>query len=116
MKHVHLTMTVSVLSVPGAFDGRIGDTYFASYSEMVGENDRRKMRYGLITVIFAEPPVYPGDPFAMQTIPLLTLYEDGDAVDSGIFLPGINAGYSGGAPDLGAYEIGITPPRYGPLR
>jgi hypothetical protein len=36
------------------------------------------------------------------------------AVDSGVVLPGITDGFSGRAPDLGAYEQGIEPPHYGP--
>jgi hypothetical protein len=36
------------------------------------------------------------------------------AVDRGLALPGINDGYSGRAPDLGCYEAGAPPPRYGP--
>jgi hypothetical protein len=36
------------------------------------------------------------------------------AVDKGVVLPNITDGYSGKAPDLGAYEVGATPPVYGP--
>jgi hypothetical protein len=36
------------------------------------------------------------------------------AVDAGTVLPGITDGYSGNAPDLGAYELGHERPRYGP--
>jgi hypothetical protein len=36
------------------------------------------------------------------------------AVDAGEVLPGINDGYAGRAPDLGAYELGGKPPHYGP--
>jgi hypothetical protein len=36
------------------------------------------------------------------------------AVDAGIELPGITDGFTGRAPDLGAYETGIPIPHYGP--
>jgi hypothetical protein len=35
-------------------------------------------------------------------------------VDRGVVLPNVNEDFSGGAPDLGALEIGRPPPRYGP--
>ena len=38
----------------------------------------------------------------------------GKAVDAGIRLPGVNDGFSGNAPDLGAYELGQPLPKYGP--
>ena len=36
------------------------------------------------------------------------------AIDKGVVLPTINDGYTGQAPDLGAYELGAEPPHYGP--
>jgi hypothetical protein len=36
------------------------------------------------------------------------------AIDKGMVLPTINDGFAGQAPDLGAYELGSTPPHYGP--
>ncbi len=36
------------------------------------------------------------------------------AVDRGVALPGVTDGFAGGAPDLGAVELGQTPPIYGP--
>jgi hypothetical protein len=38
------------------------------------------------------------------------------AVDRGAVLPNITDGLSGQAPDLGALELGQTPPHYGPRR
>ena len=53
-----------------------------------------------------------------------TLYDPADfnfalrpgsaAVDAGVPMAGINDGYTGRAPDLGAYELGQAPPHYGP--
>ncbi len=36
------------------------------------------------------------------------------AVDHGVVLPTVTNGYAGAAPDLGALELGATPPYYGP--
>ena len=36
------------------------------------------------------------------------------AVDKGVVLPTVTDGYAGAAPDLGALELGATPPHYGP--
>jgi hypothetical protein len=39
----------------------------------------------------------------------------GKAVDAGVPIPTVNDGFSGRAPDLGAWETGRPAPRYGPL-
>lgn len=44
----------------------------------------------------------------------LTLQQGCTAIDAGVVLPNINDGYSGTAPDIGAYEVGNSLPRYGP--
>ena len=36
------------------------------------------------------------------------------AVDAGVVLPNVTDGFTGKAPDLGAYEVGVPPPHYGP--
>ncbi len=36
------------------------------------------------------------------------------AIDRGVNLPNVNDGFTGQAPDLGALELGQTPPHYGP--
>jgi hypothetical protein len=36
------------------------------------------------------------------------------AVDAGVRIDGVNDGFGGAAPDLGAYEVGAPVPRYGP--
>jgi hypothetical protein len=44
----------------------------------------------------------------------LRLKGDSAAVDAGEVLPGLNNGFAGKAPDLGAYEAGSNLPQYGP--
>jgi hypothetical protein len=53
---------------------------------------------------------------APVTIPSqhMTLMTGCAAIDAGAILPNINDGFAGGAPDLGAYELGQSLPTYGP--
>jgi hypothetical protein len=44
----------------------------------------------------------------------LRLRKGAAAIDAGIALPNVTDGFSGGAPDLGAYELGAPLPHYGP--
>ena len=46
--------------------------------------------------------------------PDLRLAEGTAAIDGGEALPGVNDGFAGAAPDLGAYELGAALPHYGP--
>jgi hypothetical protein len=43
-----------------------------------------------------------------------TLKPGSAAIDRGVKLPNVTDGYTGQAPDLGALELGQTPPHYGP--
>jgi hypothetical protein len=42
------------------------------------------------------------------------LKPDSAAIDHGAILPNVTDGFTGHAPDLGALELGQTPPHYGP--
>lgn len=57
----------------------------------------------------------PGPP-PLTTIPpqMMTLNSNCPAVDAGVVLPNINDGFTGSAPDMGAYEFGAPLPQYGP--
>ncbi|HYE05975.1 MAG TPA: right-handed parallel beta-helix repeat-containing protein [Planctomycetota bacterium] len=44
----------------------------------------------------------------------VALAADATAIDAGLALPGINDGFAGKAPDLGAYEFSVAAPHYGP--
>jgi hypothetical protein len=44
-----------------------------------------------------------------------TLMRGSAAIDKGVVLPNITDGFTGRAPDLGAFEYGQTPPHYGPI-
>jgi hypothetical protein len=58
-----------------------------------------------------QPPVSTDESHAAAD---LRLQRGSDALDRGEQLPGINDGFTGNAPDLGAYEAGATLPHYGP--
>jgi hypothetical protein len=55
----------------------------------------------------------PGHPYEAVALNF-RLKPDGKAIDAGVKLPNVNDGFSGRAPDLGAYEAGQPPPVYGP--
>ena len=56
-------------------------------------------------------PLAPPESMPFQ---FMTLREGSEAIDAGIPLAGINDGFVGTAPDLGAYEKGLGLPWYGP--
>ena len=51
---------------------------------------------------------------ALQSPPDATLAGGSNALNNGVVLPNVNDGYTGGAPDLGALELGCPLPLYGP--
>jgi hypothetical protein len=55
----------------------------------------------------------PGKPYDAAGLDF-TLRPGSKAVDAGVHIPNVNDGFSGKAPDLGAYEVGGKPPVYGP--
>ena len=48
------------------------------------------------------------------TVQYMTLKPGCSAIDAGVAMPNINDGYTGKAPDLGAYEFGKPLPHFGP--
>ena len=60
-----------------------------------------------------KPPADPKREYNI-TVNDLRLGQGTVAIDAGEPLPGINDGYRGRAPDLGAYELGAELPHYGP--
>ena len=64
--------------------------------------------------IFQAGFVGPADEQVHQDPPDFTLAEGSGAIDKGKLIPGINAGFVGAAPDLGAWERGCPMPLHGP--
>jgi len=56
----------------------------------------------------------PAAPPSSMPFQYMTLKNSCNAVDAGVRLPNINDQFSGNAPDLGPYEIGVDLPGYGP--
>lgn len=94
------------------FRGNFGGTTFdslAALRSMTTEAHAVEVDLSVFAATFA----FPEAPFPGHEAPDLRLTE-GAAVDAGEVLPNINDGYGGGAPDLGAYELGGPLPQYGP--
>jgi hypothetical protein len=64
--------------------------------------------------VFARPPEFPEPAFPARPVPDLQLAAGSPAVDAARPIPNLNDGYTGRAPDLGALELGLPPPVYGP--
>jgi hypothetical protein len=64
--------------------------------------------------LFATGLLPPADEKKTQPASDLRLKPGTAAIDAGEILPGINDGFAGKAPDLGAYEAGEPLPHYGP--
>lgn len=63
---------------------------------------------------FASDAQPPTDSTKVLSPPDLRLKAGSAAIDAGEVRVGFSEGYTGAAPDLGAYEVGSTPPHYGP--
>lgn len=58
---------------------------------------------------FSNNLVTSASPFTQVSACDFTLAPGSSAIDYGVHIPGITNGYSGAAPDAGAYEFGVTP-------
>jgi hypothetical protein len=86
----------------------------ADYSKATGQ-DRHSREVDYSIFANAAAPDF-SDPTKLYTPAEvdLTLKPRSRAVDAGVELPGITDGFTGKAPDLGAYEYGVELPHYGP--
>ncbi len=98
----------------GEFSGRLGDARFSSFEEMIQVTTEEHAVEVNLDVFDSDVPL-PEDPFAPSAEVSMELRADGAAVDRAVLLPNINGGFTGDAPDLGAYEVGLPLPEYGPL-
>ena len=108
------------------YDGFAGREPFRMFLKWCGE------RYGTLAEVRSKAPVYrhavqadagslfaapvamPADESTPWEPPDLRLRPGSPAVDAGAPLPGVNDGFAGIAPDLGALELGATPQPVGP--
>jgi hypothetical protein len=84
------------------------------YAEATGrDRHSREIDFGVFRNAAAPDPGNPTRVVRPDEVDL-RLREGSAAVDAGVVLPNITDGYSGKAPDLGAYELGTELPHYGP--
>ena len=95
------------------FRGHLGNILFESIDELRRLTTEKHAVAVDLDVFQANVP-YPSPPRPVRERPDLRLRPGSVAVDAGIFLPNINEGFAGKAPDLGAYELGQELPLYGP--
>lgn len=100
----------------GFWMGVVGGTnrIYASFAEMQASGEVETNGVLLGEPIFAAGFVGPADPMAQASAQSFALAAGSNAVDAGGVLPGINDGFVGSAPDLGAAESGCPAPVYGP--
>jgi MYXO-CTERM domain-containing protein len=97
----------------GKFEGKIGSARFSSVSTM--QSSTTEVHGVEVDMsIFANQVAFPSTPFPPGPAPDLRLAATSAAVDKGLAIAGINDGFAGPAPDLGAYEVGDVLPVYGP--
>ncbi|NUO49180.1 MAG: hypothetical protein HOV80_10030, partial [Polyangiaceae bacterium] len=97
----------------GTFEGRVGGVTFDSLAELQSSTTEAHA-VQLDLGAFATSITYPSEPFADPPMPSFTLAGAGAAIDRGVALANVSDGFTGTAPDLGAYEAGLPEPTYGP--
>jgi hypothetical protein len=100
-------------SLVGKYNGKLGSISFANMTELKSKTSY-KHAVKVDLSVFAKTVAFPSSPFPAKSPPDLRPKAGSAAVDKGLVIPGINYGYGGKAPDLGAYEAGQALPKYGP--
>jgi hypothetical protein len=95
------------------FEGKIGAARFTSLATLQASTTEAHAA-AVDLGIFASAPAFPDPPYPPGATVDLRLAAGSAAVDQGIAIAAINDGFSGAAPDLGAYELGDPLPTYGP--
>jgi hypothetical protein len=95
------------------FAGKIGATRFTSLATLKA-NTTEVHSVQVDMSVFADAVPFPANPYPAKPVVDLHLASGSAAIDKGVVLVGLNDGFAGAAPDLGAYELGATPPVYGP--
>ncbi|MEA2064487.1 MAG: right-handed parallel beta-helix repeat-containing protein, partial [Gemmatimonadota bacterium] len=120
-----------VVRLPGynetcEFDYNGVGTYKTSFMGLIGNNNyftdldglhrftRGKHSVRVDMSVFKEAVEFPYPPVPEWAPADLRLKAGSAAVDAAVYIPNVNDGYNGKAPDLGAYELGREVPHYGP--
>lgn len=100
-------------STLGTFNSWVGSLKLSTLAALRAQTtERHAVQVGLDA--FAASITFPAAAMTAFAAPDLRLRAGGGAIDVGQVLPGLNDGYSGNAPDAGAYEYGAALPVYGP--
>jgi hypothetical protein len=100
-------------STLGTFTGKVGALTFNSLASLRATTTQKSaVQLGLN--VFTASVVFPANAMTQFSVPDLRLATASAAVDTGIAIANVNDGYTGPAPDLGAYELGKPIPSYGP--
>lgn len=100
-------------STVGSFTGNFGGTSFGSLADLrASSTEANAVAVGMSE--FAAGVAHPSAPLTQYAPVDLRLGAGSVAVDAGVALPGLNDGFSGSAPDLGAHERGAALPQWGP--
>ncbi len=100
-------------STTGTFTGRFGSTAFNDFSQFRSLTTEKNATQVSLAV-FNSTIALPINAMSTYAVPDLRLKAGSAAENAGVVIPGINAGYSGSAPDVGAYEVGAPLPVVGP--
>ena len=101
-------------STLNTFTGKFGGVSFTSLSGMQSSTTEKNAIQVDLSV-FAAPVAFPSDPMA-ALLPAADMRVGAGSVaeNAGAIIPNVTDGFLGGAPDVGAYEIGAPLPVYGP--
>jgi len=95
------------------FSGQIGKILFGSLEEL-RRKTTEKHAVQVDMSVFREKVDFPDPAMPERPVPDLRIKDGSPVVDAGVYLPNVDDGFKGKAPDLGAYEAGAEPPHYGP--
>ncbi|ARN24094.1 hypothetical protein A4W93_27950 [Piscinibacter gummiphilus] len=97
----------------GSFTGRFGATAFSDFTQFRNLTTEKNFTQVSLAV-FNSTVAVPSNAMSTYAAPDLRLKAGSAAENAGVVIPGINSGYSGSAPDVGAYEVGAPLPVVGP--
>lgn len=100
-------------STTGAFQARFGPSVTVSSLAQLRSQTSEVHAVQVDLRAFAATIAVPAAPMTAYAAPDLRLAPGGGAIDRGQQVTGINDGFAGSAPDLGAYEAGAAVPPYG---
>ena len=101
-------------SLNDAFNGRFGPSIRYAGLAQLRSSTTEKNAVQVDLGAFAANVAFPGAPMSRYAAPDLRPKATGAAANVGMFIANVNAGFTGTAPDAGAYEAGDAMPVYGP--